>query len=631
MFKRIKSVLNRMTNFRNRKDRLYQPHSDMAKTRKAHRLATKVIVPLSLFLLIALAAILLIAFRHEQTENVHNGNLYLKLTARSILMNCERNFETLADHGRKIRSRNNTDDIKNLTIRQIRDFLLSLGLDGIVMRDNILLLSTFPSQVSVALHESSGPIKMSMPDGSYYGYYCRFSPWNWYLVTFIHENKYLSHEDMSYNKYILWLLLTFVLSVAGIIFLLQKIAIEPLYIMLGNLHDQGKITFHSGIREFDVLSDTINASIDELSKLKNAMDQAGESIIIADLDGNIEYVNPAYEKLTGYGKSELLKQNLRFFHSDMQSHEFYEGLWSTILSGRAWEGSLINKKKTGEFYREEMLITPVKDGSDDITHFIAIKKDVTEQQKLQQQLMHAQKMESVGVIAGGIAHEFKNDLTVILSFAEIILQDRSLNPETAYYLGIIKQSAQKSSETVKQLLRFARRNDFKPAPIDINALLSDTVRMFSKMIPQSISIKTEFQETLPLIRGDAGQLETILLNLLINARDAMPKGGEILLKTGLVELKKGDLGLALVVKAGTYLYIIVSDTGSGIADEHLPHIFEPFYTTKERGKGTGLGLAIAYGIIKDHNGYIIAQSKLNQGTAFTIHLPVLPEQKTDAA
>ncbi len=257
-------------------------------------------------------------------------------------------------------------------------------------------------------------------------------------------------------------------------------------------------------------------------------------------------------------------------------------------------------------------------------------KDITERKqaedekrKLQEQIRQSQKMEAIGTLSGGIAHEFKNFLTVIQGFADIILKDKSLSPDSIKYIGIIEDFADRASQTVSQLLSFARKSEFNPVPLNINSTIENTVDMVSKLFPPKISVKKKLRDSLPSIIGDAVLIEQVLMNLIVNARDAMPAAGEILVETNVVDIESCNLNIPADKVSGDYVNISISDTGTGIPKEHLDRIFEPFYTTKEAGKGTGLGLAIAYGIIRQHNGFIDVCSEPGAGTTFKIYLPLM--------
>jgi len=253
-------------------------------------------------------------------------------------------------------------------------------------------------------------------------------------------------------------------------------------------------------------------------------------------------------------------------------------------------------------------------------------RDLTEKKRLQAQLLHSQKMESIGTLAGGIAHDFNNILTAILGYADLILLNDKLSPEVSNKVRVIETSARQASQMVSKLLSFARRGSVESVPFRINSVIEDTMSMVSRLVPRDIELRKELDNSIPPVEGDVSQIEQVLMNLIINAKDAMPDGGTITITTKLVEIRHNSLDIPATIKSGEYIHITVTDTGTGISERHLPHIFEPFYTTKEKGKGTGLGLAMVYGIIKEHGGYITVESSKGHETKFNIYLPISKKQ-----
>jgi signal transduction histidine kinase len=264
-------------------------------------------------------------------------------------------------------------------------------------------------------------------------------------------------------------------------------------------------------------------------------------------------------------------------------------------------------------------------------------RDVTEKKRLQQQILHSQKMDSIGLLAGGIAHDFNNILTSILGSTELLLLKDDVDEFTNRCAQNIEAVARQAVNMVSKLLSFARRGSFESLSFSLNSVLNDTMEMVGRLIPKEIIVTQELHEPSPAVEGDPSQLEQVIMNLVLNARDAMPGGGTLRVRTTVVELGPADLDIDANVAPGRYVRLSVSDTGSGIAEEHLPHIFEPFFTTKEKGKGTGLGLAMLYGIVKEHEGYVIVQSAVGKGTTFHVYLPVkeqmslLPEETKDVS
>lgn len=379
--------------------------------------------------------------------------------------------------------------------------------------------------------------------------------------------------------------------------------------------------------EMHVLEQGQHAAQESLRKLSLAVDQSPDMVIVTDQNGRIEYVNPAFEELTGYRCHEVCGQSPRILKSGEQGPEVYQEMWRTILHGNVFRGILVNRKKNGELYHVEQSICPVRDGQGKITHFIATGRDLTERVRLEAQLQQAQKMNAIGRLAGGVAHDFNNLLTIITSYSEMALDEIPPGTALASKIQEVLLAARRAAELTRQLLAFSRKQPRALRLADLNEVIATIAKTLPRLIGEDIEFSFEPGEGLGRVRVDPVQIEQILMNLASNARDAMPKGGHLRIETcdvvldeAYVDSKKTD------IPVGRYALISVSDDGEGIASEHLPHIFEPFYTTKVSGKGTGLGLATVYGIVKQNKGFIWPYSELRRGTVFKIYLPCVAAQ-----
>jgi signal transduction histidine kinase/ActR/RegA family two-component response regulator len=320
--------------------------------------------------------------------------------------------------------------------------------------------------------------------------------------------------------------------------------------------------------------------------------------------------------------------------SGQQDSLFYKNLWQTILSGNVFRGVLANKKKNGELFYAEKTITPIRDASGKITHFISNDRDITERRKLEAQLLQAQKMDAIGQLAGGVAHDFNNLLMVITSYAELSLD--SLTPEHPLHqkLTEILKASQRAADLTRQLLAFSRKQIQSLQSLDLNAVVQELNRMLSRLIGEHIHLVVSGDKNLGRIKADPVQIEQIVINLATNARDAMRKGGKLEISTSNAHLDDTYVHRRPVVPPGDYVLLTLSDNGTGIAPEHLSHIFEPFFTTKKEGEGTGLGLATVYGIVKQSGGFIWVYSEPGLGTTFKIYFPRLRapgEKRTDSS
>ena len=363
----------------------------------------------------------------------------------------------------------------------------------------------------------------------------------------------------------------------------------------------------------------------EHARLASVIDQASESVVITDLDGNIEYVNPAFVKLTGYSREEVRGKNPRILKSGEHDEAFYRELWETITGGNTWRGILINRRKDGSTYFEDAIIAPVKDESGKIINYAGMKRDITREKKLEDQLRQAQKMEAIGRLAGGVAHDFNNLLTVINGYSELLL--RKLEPAAPFYKEItqISKAGERASHLTDQLLAFSRRQVIQPKVLNLNLVVADSVKMLRRLIGEDIDLAPVLDPDLGNVKIDPVQIEQIILNLAVNARDAMPQGGKLTIETSNFEIDDRYLKEHVEIQKGWYVMLAVSDTGIGMSKEIQNHIFEPFFTTKEHGKGTGLGLSTVYGIVKQNNGYVWVYSEPGEGTTFKIYLPVIKE------
>lgn len=362
---------------------------------------------------------------------------------------------------------------------------------------------------------------------------------------------------------------------------------------------------------------------EHLRKLSVAVEQSPVSIVITDTSGAIEYVNPHFSALTGYSFEEVVGQNPSMLKTGETSTEEYKQLWDTILAGGEWRGEFHNRKKDGELYWEQALIAPIRDNSYAITHFIAIKEDITERKQLEGQLRHAQKMDAIGQLAGGIAHDFNNILTAIVGYASILQLKLPEGSPLKKNAEQIAATAERGATLTQGLLAFSRKQASNPVVVDLNEIISRVHQLLLRLISEDIRLDINLAPQSLTIMADSGQLEQVLMNLATNARDAMSHGGSIVISTETIVLDNYFVLARGFGRPGRYALLTFSDSGDGMEPDIVKHIFEPFYTTKELGKGTGLGLSIVYGIIKKHNGYILCRSTIGLGTIFQIYLPLL--------
>lgn len=356
-----------------------------------------------------------------------------------------------------------------------------------------------------------------------------------------------------------------------------------------------------------------------LDRLARALDQTAEIIMVTDEQGTIQYVNPAFSTITGYAASEVIGLNPRILKSGQHLGMFYRELWQTILRGDMWYGRFVNRRKDGTLYREEATISPVKDAAGRIVNFVATKRDITREVEIEERLRQAQKMEAMGLLASGVAHDFNNALTPILAYSELALMELDEQHPVREYIREIQECGERTAAMTRQLLSFGRKRESEFSLLDLNEVLTGLEKMIRRLIREDVEISFELVPSSVMVRADPSQLEQVIVNLLLNARDAMPGGGRLRVATR--EVMAEEEGLPDLAP-GQHVCMEVEDSGCGMSEDVIEHIFDPFFTTKEPGRGTGLGLTTVYNIIRQHGGAITARSEPGRGSTFRVFLPI---------
>jgi PAS domain S-box-containing protein len=367
---------------------------------------------------------------------------------------------------------------------------------------------------------------------------------------------------------------------------------------------------------------------EERVRLATAIEQAAESVVITDRDGTIQYVNPAFESITGYCRQEAVGQNPRTLKSGKHRKEFYADLWNTIASGKVWRGHFINKNKNGTFYEEEATISPIKNTSGEIINFVAVKRDVTEEIKLEDKLRQVQKMEAIGTLAGGIAHDFNNILSAIIGYTELAEYEIPEGSKTREKLKEVLKAGRRAKDLVKQILAFSRQGDQERKPLQISHIVKEALKLLRASFPTTIEIRRNIEPDTGIIEADPTQIHQVLMNLCTNAAHAMNnKGGVLEVGIRNVIVENQDIGLEYPnVPPGHYVMLTIRDTGHGMSAGVVERIFDPYFTTKEKGEGTGLGLAVVHGIVKNYGGAITVYSEIGKGSTFNIYLPAIEKK-----
>lgn len=368
----------------------------------------------------------------------------------------------------------------------------------------------------------------------------------------------------------------------------------------------------------------------ELRRFQAVVDSAFDVIVITDSAGRIIYANPAFEQVTGYQRDEIIGKGINVLKSGHHDDEFYKHLWDTVSSGNVWKGEFINRKKDGSLYHSSAIIFPIH--TEEGVSYVSIQRDITQEKKLYEQLLRAQKMEAIGTLAGGIAHDFNNLLAAILGYSEILLSSSMPGDPTYKPATVIKTAAERGADLAKKILTITRKEKLEARPVNLNEVVKTAEELLRRSMPKNIEIVLNLKEDMPLIKADPTQLQQVVMNLAVNARDAMPEGGRLVIETAVVGSENGAAN-GLPVTRGGFVKLSVSDTGVGMDVDTQRKIFDPFFTTKESGKGTGLGLYIVHAVVSNHSGYINLYSEPGKGTRFNIYLPftsgVEPEEEME--
>jgi PAS domain S-box-containing protein len=362
-----------------------------------------------------------------------------------------------------------------------------------------------------------------------------------------------------------------------------------------------------------------------------ALASAADAVAIADREWAIHWMNPAFCALMGYEFDEVAGRSAGLFRSGRQEDEAtYGEMLTTAAAGQVWDGELVARRRDGALRLIAQTLTPVVTDGGRISHYVAVMRDVSQRRRIEEQLRQGQKMEAIGRLSGGVAHDFNNILNVIIGFAELLLKKLPQEDALRRHGREILKAASRGAGLTRQLLAFSRQQVLQPKLIDLNAAIGDMQKMLARMIGEDVELVTSLDPQLGRVEVDPGQVEQVLMNLAVNARDAMPQGGTLSIETGNDDVQAEAHPYDNAVSPGPYVRIVVSDTGSGMDAATLSRIFEPFFSTKTQDKGTGLGLATVYGIVRQSRGYIWARSAVGEGTAFTILLPRVPAHERAA-
>ena len=371
---------------------------------------------------------------------------------------------------------------------------------------------------------------------------------------------------------------------------------------------------------------------EERARLVETIEQAAESIMVTNVEGMILYVNPAFERTSGYGREEILGEKPRILKSGKHDAAFYEHMWRVLLAGNVWKGRITNRCKDGSLVVEETTISPLRGGTNEIEGFVALKQDISYQMELEKQLRQAQKMEAIGTIAGGIAHDFNNILYAVIGYADLAKEDIPEDSRAWGCINEVRQAGKRAAELVNQILTVSRQTEQERVPMYIQPVLKEALKLLHGSIPATISIESEIDETCGAILGDPTQIHQVIMNLCTNAYHAMrEKGGKmrVLLQRSEVAPLSANGGGGF--NTGNFVRLSIEDSGCGMSDYVLERIFDPYFTTKKLAEGTGLGLAMVHGIVQLHGGSITVHSEEGKGSTFYVYFPEIEAQVEEEA
>jgi len=365
---------------------------------------------------------------------------------------------------------------------------------------------------------------------------------------------------------------------------------------------------------------------EERIRLATAIENAAEGVLIMDAKGYIQYANPAFETITGFTLEESKGKIPRILKSDKKGEKYNKEIWNKISNGIIWNGYISNKKKDNSLYEEEITISPIRDENRKIINYVAIRRDVTEQKRLADQLRQSSKMEAIGTLAGGIAHDFNNIIGAISGYTELTMDDVT-DENSLRNLQQVLKGAHRAKDLVQQILAFSRLTEQEWKPLQPSSIVKETLKLLRASLPATIEIRQRIEADSSLILADPIQIHSLVMNLSTNAHHAMLKKGGILE----VNLKEVEIGSQMAsvhqeLTPGKYIRLSVSDTGTGIDPEIMDRIFDPYFTTKEVGEGSGMGLALVHGIVKNHHGEITVESELGKGTTINVLLPLIRDK-----
>jgi two-component system NtrC family sensor kinase len=384
------------------------------------------------------------------------------------------------------------------------------------------------------------------------------------------------------------------------------------------------------VLDLELLNRRLNQEIEKhkqteekLFKLSQSIEESPVAFVLMDVNGNLEYVNPQFFRISGYAPRNMIGLNVKSLQPTGSQTDDFQEAWESVGADNIWRGEMQIKKQDGECFWAYLTLLPLKNPEGRVNSMMMIMEDTSEKRQLEAQLIQSQKLEGIGQLAGGVAHDFNNILTAIIGYAQLVYLNMQNDDTNRGHIKHILDYSEKAATITKSLLAFSRKQTTNLSCFNVNDLISDFQKLLLRLMPENIEIQTQFTSQKLSVLVDQVQLEQVIMNLATNARDAMPDGGLIIIATNMTEIDQEFIKSNGYGRTGSYAQITMADMGRGMNRQTLDKIFEPFFTTKEPGKGTGLGMTIVYNIVSRHNGFITVESEPGKGTRVRILLPIV--------
>lgn len=384
------------------------------------------------------------------------------------------------------------------------------------------------------------------------------------------------------------------------------------------------------VLDLELLNRRLNQEIEKhkqteekLFKLSQSIEESPVAFVLMDVNGNLEYVNPQFFRISGYAPRNMIGLNVKSLQPTGSQTDDFQEAWESVGADNIWRGEMQIKKQDGECFWAYLTLLPLKNPEGRVNSMMMIMEDTSEKRQLEAQLIQSQKLEGIGQLAGGVAHDFNNILTAIIGYAQLVYLNMQSDDTNRGHIKHILDYSEKAATITKSLLAFSRKQTTNLSCFNVNDLISDFQKLLLRLMPENIEIQTQFTSQKLSVLVDQVQLEQVIMNLATNARDAMPDGGLIIIATNMTEIDQEFIKSNGYGRTGSYAQITMADMGRGMNRQTLDKIFEPFFTTKEPGKGTGLGMTIVYNIVSRHNGFITVESEPGKGTRVRILLPIV--------